>query len=114
MVGGGSVCDNLGGVSTGDEVVLTSHPELAHCGGGGGTMGHIIALPYPKSLIDLSTGKLMLNIFLLMDWNKKLYICLFLNLIFEHKQILQEIIVDQNLNCISRKPQWVYAHVDNF
>ena len=35
LVGGGSVCDDLGGVSTGDEVMLTSHPELAHCGGGG-------------------------------------------------------------------------------
>ena len=52
------------------------------------TMAHIIALPYPKSLIDLSTGKLMLNSFLLMDWNKKLYICLFLNLVFKHKQML--------------------------
>ena len=31
LVGVGSVCDDLGGVSTGDEVMLTSHPELAHC-----------------------------------------------------------------------------------
>ena len=30
-VGGGSVCDDLGGDSTGDEVMLTSTPELAHC-----------------------------------------------------------------------------------
>ena len=35
LVGGGSFCDDLGGVSTGDEVMLTSPPELAHCGGGG-------------------------------------------------------------------------------
>ena len=31
LVGGGSVCDDLGDVSTGDEVMRTSHPELAHC-----------------------------------------------------------------------------------
>ena len=31
MVGGGSVCDELGGVSNVDEVMLTSHPELDHC-----------------------------------------------------------------------------------
>ena len=31
LVGGGSDCDDLGGVSTGDEVMLTAHPELAHC-----------------------------------------------------------------------------------
>ena len=30
FVGVGSVCDDLGGASTGDEVMLTSHPELAH------------------------------------------------------------------------------------
>ena len=35
MVGGGSVSDDMGGVSTGDEVMLTSTPKLAHCGGGG-------------------------------------------------------------------------------
>ena len=34
LVGGGSVCDDMGCVSTGDEVMLTSPPELAHCGGG--------------------------------------------------------------------------------
>ena len=27
-----SVCDDMGGVSTGDEVMLTPPPELAHCG----------------------------------------------------------------------------------
>ena len=32
MVGGGG--DDMGGVITGDEVMLTSPPELAHCGGG--------------------------------------------------------------------------------
>ena len=31
LVGGGSVCDDLVGFSTGDEVMLTSHPVLAHC-----------------------------------------------------------------------------------
>ena len=31
LVGCGSVCDDLGGVSTGDEGMLTSPPELAHC-----------------------------------------------------------------------------------
>ena len=31
LTGGCSVCDDLGGVSTGDEVMLTSPPELAHC-----------------------------------------------------------------------------------
>ena len=35
VVGGGSVSDDLGGVSTGDGVMLTSHPELAQCGNGG-------------------------------------------------------------------------------
>ena len=34
LIGGSSVCDDLGGISTGDEVVLTSPPELAHWGGG--------------------------------------------------------------------------------
>ena len=29
LVGGCSVCDDLGCGSTGDEVMLTSHPELA-------------------------------------------------------------------------------------
>ena len=29
LVGGGSVCDDMGGVCTGDEVILTSPPELA-------------------------------------------------------------------------------------
>ena len=32
LVGGGNVCDDMGGVSTGDEVMLTSPPKLAHCG----------------------------------------------------------------------------------
>ena len=31
LVGGGSVCDDLVGFSTGDEIMLTSHPVLAHC-----------------------------------------------------------------------------------
>ena len=31
LVGGGSVCDDLGRVSTGHEVMPTSQPELAHC-----------------------------------------------------------------------------------
>ena len=31
FVGEGSVCDDLFGVYTGDEVMLTSPPELAHC-----------------------------------------------------------------------------------
>ena len=31
LVGCGSACGYLGGFSTGDEVMLTSHPELAHC-----------------------------------------------------------------------------------
>ena len=31
LVGGGSVCDDMRGVSTDDEVMLTSPPELAHC-----------------------------------------------------------------------------------
>ena len=31
MVGGVSVCDDMGCVSTGDEVMLSSPPELAHC-----------------------------------------------------------------------------------
>ena len=30
LVGGCSVCDDLGGVSTGEEVMLASPPELAH------------------------------------------------------------------------------------
>ena len=32
---GRSVCGDMGGVSTGDEVMLTSPPELPHCVGGG-------------------------------------------------------------------------------
>ena len=31
LVGCGSACGYLGGFSTGDEVMLTSHPELAQC-----------------------------------------------------------------------------------
>ena len=31
LVGSGSVCDDMSGGSTGDEVMLTSPPELAHC-----------------------------------------------------------------------------------
>ena len=31
MVDGGSVFDHMGGFSTGDNVMLTSPPELAHC-----------------------------------------------------------------------------------
>ena len=34
LVGGGCVCDDLGGVSTGDVVMLTLLPELAHSVGG--------------------------------------------------------------------------------
>ena len=51
-------------------------------------MGHIIALPYHKNLNGLSTGQPMLNKFLLMDLNKKIDIFLFLNMVFEHKQVL--------------------------
>ena len=36
LVGGGSVCEDMGGFSTGDEVLLTSPSELVHCGGMGG------------------------------------------------------------------------------
>ena len=39
MVGGGSCCGDGGGVSTGGElreVMMTSLPDLAHCGGWGG------------------------------------------------------------------------------
>ena len=32
LIVGSSACDDLGGVSTGDEVMLTQPPELAHCG----------------------------------------------------------------------------------
>ena len=39
MVGGVSVSDDMGGISTGDEVIFTSTPELAHCGGGGWGVG---------------------------------------------------------------------------
>ena len=49
LVGGGCVCDDLGGVSTGDVVMLTLLPELAHSVGGGGTMGNlsvILCLPF--------------------------------------------------------------------
>ena len=35
LIGGSSVCDDLGGVSTVDEVMLTSTPDLDHCGRGG-------------------------------------------------------------------------------
>ena len=62
--------------------------NVGHCVRGGGTMGHIIALPYPKNLIALSTGKQRLNKFLLMDWNKKLDVFSFLRLVFEHKRML--------------------------
>ena len=37
LVGGGSVCDDLGCVITGDDHMLTSPPELADCGGLGVT-----------------------------------------------------------------------------
>ena len=77
-------------------------------------MGHIIALPYLKNLIDPSTGKPMLNELLLMDQNKKLNIFFFLNLYLYINGFYKEIKVDQNINCIGLKPRWVYAHVDNF
>ena len=53
-------------------------------------MAHIIDLLYLKHLIDLSKGKAMLNEFLWRDWNKKLYIFLFFNLVFEHKRMLEQ------------------------
>ena len=53
--------------------------------GGEGTMGHIIALPCFKNKIDLSTGNPILDKFFLMDWVKKLFIFVFINLVFEHK-----------------------------
>ena len=56
--------------------------------GAGGTMGHIIALPYPKNWIDLSAGNPMLNIFFFINWYKKVYIFFFIYLVFEHKPML--------------------------
>ena len=43
MVGGGIVCGDLGVLALVldfREVMLTSPPDLAHCGGGGGLWGH--------------------------------------------------------------------------
>ena len=39
LIGGISVCNDFGGVSTGDGVLLTSPPDLVPCGEGGGRGG---------------------------------------------------------------------------
>ena len=48
-----------------------------------------------------------------MDWDKKLYIFVVLDLVFEHG-CCKAIKVDQNITCNGFKPQWVGAHVNNF
>ena len=50
-------------------------------------MGHIVALPYLKNKIDILTGKPMCIIFF-EAWDKKLYIFVWIKLVFEHKQML--------------------------
>ena len=66
MVGGGSVRDDLGGVSTGDEVMLTSPPELAHCWGGYNAYSpKVDILPFCCCCLNLSLKKV--NIFLLLN-----------------------------------------------
>ena len=71
---------------------------------GGGTMGHIIALPYPKTWIDLLTGKPMLNKFV---WWIGIRNFTYLSLSTWYLKIngcCQSIKVDQNITCIGFKP----------
>ena len=79
--------------------------------GGGGTMGHLIALPYPKTKIDLLTGKPMLNIsFLLIKISYFTYFSLsswYSNI----NRSCKAIKVHQNLTCIGFKPQWGQMHM---
>ena len=49
-----------------------------------------------------------------MDWDTKLFKIVLINLVFEHKRMLQSNKVDQNKTCIGFKPKWVDAHVNNF
>ena len=49
--GGGSVCGDLGVlalVMDFREVMMTSPPELAHCGGGCGTLGQLYCVTSPS------------------------------------------------------------------
>ena len=61
-------------------------------------MGHIIALPY------LLTGKPMLSVFLLIDWDKKLYIFSFLTLYLNINGCYKAIKVYKIITCIGFKP----------
>ena len=75
-------------------------------------MGRIIALPYPKNLINLSTGKTMLNKFVWWIWIRNLTYLFTWHL--KINECCKLIKVDQNITCISFKRQLVYAHVLTF
>ena len=49
-----------------------------------------------------------------MNWDKKLYILFFINLVFEHKECCKAIKIYQNRSCIGFNPQLRDAHVHNF